>query len=811
METNQAGALRNAIGSALAQHQAGRLAEAEAAYRQILAADAKNSDALHLLGVVQLQRGQFDAAIDLIGKAIAIDPAYAPAFVNRSHALQGAGRYAEALADCDRVLAIKPDLADIHSNRGNALQGLHRYEEALASYDRELAVQPGHLGALYNRGNALHNLHRYAEALTSYDRALAVKPDFAEALYNRGVSLQSLERNEEALASYDHALAVKPDYIEALSNRGRVLQSAKRYTEALASHQKVLALRPEQVEDLVNCSRLHDLLGDTQMALAGARCAWGLQDSVLTRSNLFAILKKCRFSASNPEIEALAIRAMSEPWGRPEEAFDAMLSLVRLDKAVEACMKRASGAWPEKLSARDLFPAGSLNAVAKCRPLLCLLESVPSRDLDLEKFLDAARRAVLDLCGDADGAPAMDEEGLVFCCALAKQCYINEYVYSCDDAESSRAQALRDRLLVRCAEGLPVPALWLTTVASYFPLHTLPAVERTPGLPWPQAVAGLLLQQVSEPLAERQYRDGVPRLTGVNDRVSLLVRQQYEENPYPRWTRCTAQKKQLPFAEYLKQRFPRAAFAPPGNKRELDVLVAGCGTGLHPIRAAQTYAGARILAIDLSLSSLGYARRKTLELGIGNIDYAQADIMELASTKRSFDVIESVGVLHHMADPEAGWRELCALLRPGGFMRVGLYSEAARRDIVAARKWIAERKGAAGPQDIMKLRHELITVMAAGELASLASTADFFTTSECRDLLFHVHEQRFTLPRINKSLEALGLSLIGFQLPADTLSRYAERFPDDRSMTDMGNWDTFEHQNPQTFRAMYQFWMQKRI
>ena len=185
--------------------------------------------------------------------------------------------------------------------------------------------------------------------------------------------------------------------------------------------------------------------------------------------------------------------------------------------------------------------------------------------------------------------------------------------------------------------------------------------------------------------------------------------------------------------------------------------------------------------------------------------------MELASTKRSFDVIESVGVLHHMADPEAGWRELCALLRPGGFMRVGLYSEAARRDIVAARKWIAERKGAAGPQDVIKLRHELITVMAAGELASLASTADFFTTSECRDLLFHVHEQRFTLPRINKSLEALGLSLIGFQLPADTLSRYAERFPDDRSMTDMGNWDTFEHQNPQTFRAMYQFWMQKRI
>jgi SAM-dependent methyltransferase len=92
------------------------------------------------------------------------------------------------------------------------------------------------------------------------------------------------------------------------------------------------------------------------------------------------------------------------------------------------------------------------------------------------------------------------------------------------------------------------------------------------------------------------------------------------------------------------------------------------------------------------LTSICYAMSKTRELGVRNIEYAQADIMKLGSIGKTFDMIESIGVLHHLAEPEAGWRQRLSLLRPGGFMRLGLYSERARQHVVAARKLISLMK-----------------------------------------------------------------------------------------------------------------------
>src|SRR5258708_25956756 len=124
---------------------------------------------------------------------------------------------------------------------------------------------------------------------------------------------------------------------------------------------------------------------------------------------------------------------------------------------------------------------------------------------------------------------------------------------------------------------------------------------------------------------------------------------------------------------------------------------------------AQKFGDRHMLAVDLSLASLGYARRKSEELGL-TIAYAQADILELERDLkkggRQFDLIESLGVLHHLADPWAGWRALLSLLRPGGFMLLGLYSEMARRPVLAARARIAERGG--GAEDIRGFRQELI-------------------------------------------------------------------------------------------------------
>ena len=215
-----------------------------------------------------------------------------------------------------------------------------------------------------------------------------------------------------------------------------------------------------------------------------------------------------------------------------------------------------------------------------------------------------------------------------------------------------------------------------------------------------------------------------------------------------------------------------------------------------------------MLAIDLSLSSLGYARRKARELGLTGIEFAQADLLELGAIGRSFDVVECSGVLHHMADPFAGWRALLSLLRPGGFMLVGLYSEAARR---------RHRGGAAVHCRSGAMAHPPMTSGAAAricwiwtEAGSLASHfGDFFGVSSCRDLLFHVQEQRMRLPAIAAFLQDNGLTFLGFETDNATLQAYRRRFPDDPAATNLRHWEAFENDNPDTFSRMYVFWIQK--
>jgi SAM-dependent methyltransferase len=246
-----------------------------------------------------------------------------------------------------------------------------------------------------------------------------------------------------------------------------------------------------------------------------------------------------------------------------------------------------------------------------------------------------------------------------------------------------------------------------------------------------------------------------------------------------------------------------------------EVLVAGCGTGSHPIIVAQRFHGARVLAVDVSLSSISYAIRKTQELGITNIDYAQADILQLGDITRTFDVITAAGVLHHLADPFTGWRILLSRLRPGGFMHLGLYSQLARRHVVRAREVIANRGYASTPADIRRFRRELAESATSVDLQwlseRLSKTQDFYSTSECRDWVFHVQEHRLTLEQIASFLAELGLHFLGFEVDLSVLHRYRTRFPDDPTGTNLSNWARFEADNPDTFVAMYQFWIQKPI
>jgi len=319
----------------------------------------------------------------------------------------------------------------------------------------------------------------------------------------------------------------------------------------------------------------------------------------------------------------------------------------------------------------------------------------------------------------------------------------------------------------------------------------------------------LLRLQVTEPLEEASLRPSIPELTPIDDSISVQVQQQYEENPYPRWLQAAPTGQALSVNEHLNQIVPRAAFKPLVKTGPVDVLVAGCGTGIQPIEVAQTIRNASVLAIDLSLASIAYAMRKTRDAGLSNIVYAQADILRLGSIGRSFDIIESVGVLHHLADPVSGFKVLTGLLRPGGFMRIGLYSKLAHRDVVAAKEMISELGYGSSPSEIRRMRMALLPMFAAGQFTSLLKLRDFFSTSECRDLLLHTQEHRTTLPALRGTLTELGLNFLGFHLPASVMRDYSMSYPEDRSCADLDLWHDYEQKNPDTFAGMYQFWVQK--
>ena len=269
--------------------------------------------------------------------------------------------------------------------------------------------------------------------------------------------------------------------------------------------------------------------------------------------------------------------------------------------------------------------------------------------------------------------------------------FINNYVFAQSEAEIEQARTLRDAVVAALASAAAIPALSLVAVAAYVPLHSLPRAESLLDRPWPDAVNAVLEQQVRAPIEEQHLRTSMPVLTAIDDDVSMQVRGQYEEHPYPQWVKAPPAGEPETVDVLMREKFPLSSFVDLEKSGEIDILVAGCGTGQHSIDTACQFKAAQVLAVDLSLTSLCYAQRQTRALGLNNIHYAQADIMNLPSIGRTFDVIESGGVLHHLADPFAGWRVLLSLLRPGGIMRLGLYSEIARRDIVAARDFIAAR------------------------------------------------------------------------------------------------------------------------
>ena len=267
------------LDSAVALHQSGRLAEAEALYRHVLELEPANADALHLTGVIAHQAGRHadaavliakaikkaprnpffhlnlanaeqvlgnpDKAAAAINKAIKLDPGWAEAHNSLGVIRAGQGRLARAVQHFNKAIALKPDYADAHNNLGIALAKLGESEEALEAYEKALAIEPENVEVLNAMGTALRDLGGGEDAICHYQRALALRPGHPQALNNMGVALNDLGRADEAIEAYHMAIEARPDYAEAYRNLAKPLIGLDDIEGAIEACAQALRIRPD--------------------------------------------------------------------------------------------------------------------------------------------------------------------------------------------------------------------------------------------------------------------------------------------------------------------------------------------------------------------------------------------------------------------------------------------------------------------------------------------------------------------------------------------------------------------------------------
>lgn len=662
--------------------------------------------------------------------------------LKRASALAQAGRFGEAAQIYRGLLARSPEDAEATHFLGVCLVREGRRAEGLSLVERSVALAPRNAMYRQNHGLLLAEAGELARAEAEFRRIVALDPADAAAANDLGYCLHQRGELEQAIDWYRRSIRADPSNAMAHNNLGNALRSAGKLDAAVESYRKAISLAPRSGDAHHNLALALRDRGDRHGALAEARRAAHCAPENAAAWQLFAdLLAGVRFTAWDAGIAADCERLFSQTEVEAQDCAEAVLGLVR------------SG------------PRGRLFQLLLAHALVA--------DAEFEAQMTALRRELLE-------TPA----SLELACALAQQCFLNEYIWqeSADETKTVEKLDLKNPLHVALR-------------AMYRPLR---GIDKPPGAS--EAFERLWRRLVEEPRAEAALEPSIPMLAAVEDEVSRKVKAQYEENPYPRWHRAPAAMP-YPLRLMLRSLFPHAGAI--GVPDAPEILIAGCGTGRHAAITAQLQPHGRVLAVDISRASLAYAARRCKELGLANVRFAQADILGLATLGERFDVIECLGVLHHMADPLAGWRALLSLLKPGGVMKVGLYSELARRHIVAARNLVAGL-------EVREARRRILALPAGHPAHRVAALRDFYCASGARDLILHVQEHRFTVPQLAQAVQELGVEFLGFEFPDRIAPQaYRLRFPDDPEARSFANWARFEQEHPDTFAGMYQFWIRR--
>ncbi len=630
--------------------------------------------------------------------------------------------------------------------------------------------------------------NRFDNPLKLLSGILDSDPENVDALHLLGqINIKSgyLKKAEEHLQQAHRLL---PDNIVINKSLGHLYHSLNIYKKAAPHFQKIYEVDQNDLSALVRLAQCFYFLGANDAAMSVTRELINKEDAkpYLTKEKrrtldnlLCNTIAESRhfYDSSRADVERLFLLDH--------------IDHLKLSPAATLHLKN-------ELSVHDANTTDpDLDGLNKNELLHSLLTKSVVHDADFENWLIQVRRSLLDRFLTKNNLSGCEQ--LAY--SMAVHNFFNEYVYVTTPEELELVEQLCKSL------GQHSMHHALLTIALYKPIHQVAeAHDYADSLKNDQSsVAKLIKLTLCDIVEEKKIASEIPALNAIEDKVSRAVQKQYENNPYPRWLKIPHHAEH-PYISIIHNVDPY--FKPTAclQRRPLNMLVAGCGTGKHPITRAIQVEGAQVLAIDISRSSLSYGKRMANKLNVKNVKFRQSDILNLASLDRKFPVIECVGVLHHMENPERGWEVLRGLLEPGGVMRIGLYSKLARRHIIEIREHIAKNKIEPTGENIKSYRRKLLNNELPLEAGLFTRSSDFNSTSGCRDLLFHVQEHQFTCDRIKNALNNLDLRFLGMDIPRqDSSTQFKAEYPEHSDQYNLDHYDEFERKWPNTFAGMYQF------
>ena len=450
--------------------------------------------------------GRSDEAIASFQQAIAIKPDFAEAHSNLGNTLKDLSRLDEAEASYKQSIFLKPDFAGGHNNLGTTLREQGKLEEALASFKQAIALKPDFVEAHSNLGNVFKDQKRLEEAEVSYRQAIALKPEYAEAHSNLGGTLQELGKLKEAEASFKQAIALKPDFSEAYSNLGITLERLERFDEAVTAYSKAMALKPESSDAHVN------------FALA---------------------IQNIEFTSYNPNLYPALINILTiGNVTRPKNLATSILSLLKHDPLITELLQ-------EKEYTLSVEKTTSIVSYLDELPLLHhLMRLCPLPDLQFERLFVAMRNVFLKHLNEIGESNAI----IYFLSTLSLHCFINEYIYAESDEETVLVEALEGEIIQNLDRSEQPNITKILCLASYRPLHQYNWCQTLEAL---DVLDDVKVRLIEEPLSEKEIALDIPLLGKISDDVSLKVRKQYEESPYPRWVKLGIPKRKSLLLQFV--------------------------------------------------------------------------------------------------------------------------------------------------------------------------------------------------------------------------------------------------------------------